>query len=343
MRADQTSRWPKLAVAARRISVWPLWAACSFLAAAPCCGQPLPAYPAKPIRAIIGFAAGGNTDVAARVIGKKVGELLGQPVVIDNRPGAGGSLAAEAVASAPADGYTLLVGNLSSQVLHPAVVARARVHAETAFVPVALANQTPIYLGVASSLRAASTRDFIAKARVKPGAFSYGAPSAGGVGHLAAVLFNREAGIRAEPIIYKGSSPAAIDLAAGSLQYLFDGLAALAPHVASGRVALLAVSGPRRQAELPQVPTFAEAGFPSMSGMLTWNAWFAPAGTPAAVVAQLNRALLQALADPEVAQALQQAGNDVCPPLSPQEVSSFLAAERQRWLPLLRQAGIPSE
>ena len=318
-------------------------AACGFLLALSCNAQQLPAYPVKPIRAIVGFAPGGNTDVAARVIGKKLGELLGQPVVIENRPGAGGGLATEAVASATADGYTLLVGNLSSQVLHPASSVHPRVNAETAFIPVALANQTPVYLGVTPGLRVASVREFIARARVSPGSFSYGAPSAGGVGHLAAVLFNRQAGIAAEPIIYKGSSPAAVDLAAGSLQYMFDGMAALSPHVTAGRVSVLAVSGGRRQSGSPNVPTFAEGGYPEMSGLLTWNAWFAPTGTPAAIVSKLNHALLQALADPEVVKSLQQAGNDVCPPLSPQEVSKFMAAERRRWLPLLKQAGVKPE
>jgi tripartite-type tricarboxylate transporter receptor subunit TctC len=318
-------------------------AACAFLMALSCQAQQPASYPVKPIRAIIGFAAGGNTDVAARVIGKKLGDLLGQPVVIENRPGAGGGIAADAVASASADGYTLLVGNLSSQVLHPALSAHPRVNVETAFAPVALTNQTPIYLGVTSGLRAGSVREFIARAKVTPGSFSYGAPSAGGVGHLAAVLFNRQVGVFAEPIVYKGSSPAAVDLAAGSLQYMFDGMAALAPHVAAGRVNVLAVSGGRRQPESPDVPTFAEAGYPEMSALLTWNAWFAPAATNAAIVSKLNRALLQALADPEVVKSLQQAGNDVCPPMSPLEVSRFIAAERRRWLPLLRQAGVKPE
>jgi tripartite-type tricarboxylate transporter receptor subunit TctC len=313
------------------------------VAASACLGQPAPAYPAKPIRAIVGFAAGGNTDIAARVIGKKAGELLGQAIIIENRPGAGGSLAMEAAASAPADGYTLLVGTLSSHVLHPASVAHSRVDPGVAFTPVALTNQTPIYLGVASSLRAGSIGEFIARARMKPGSFSYGAPSAGGVGHLAAVLFNRQAGIAAEPIIYKGSSPATVDLAAGTLQYMFDGIAAFAPHVAAGRVSVLAVSGDRRQPDLPNVPTFAEAGYPEMSALLTWNAWFVPAATPPQVVSRLNSALVQALADPEVAKALRQAGNDVFPSMPSQDVSRFMAAERKRWLPLLQQAGIKPE
>jgi tripartite-type tricarboxylate transporter receptor subunit TctC len=150
-------------------------------------------------------------------------------------------------------------------------------------------------------------------------------------------------GIAAEPIIYKGSSPAAVDLAAGSLQYMFDGMAALAPHVTAGRVNVLAVSGGHRQPESPNVPTFAEAGYPEMSALLTWNAWFAPAATPAAIVSKLNGAMLHALADPEVVKSLRLAGNDVCPPMSPQDVSRFMAAERRRWLPLLKQAGVKPE
>lgn len=304
--------------------------------------QPGP-FPHKPLHALIGFAAGGNTDVVARAIAKKLGEIVGQPVVIENRPGAGGTLASEAVASAAPDGYTLLVSNLSSHVLAPALMARTRVDAQKAFVPIALTNRTPIFLAVGSAVRADSLREFIAKARVRPGTFSYGAPSAGGVGHLAAVLFNRQAGIVAQPIVYKGSNPATVDLAGGTLQYMFDGMAALGPHVASGRVTVLAVSGTHRQPELPQVPTFAEAGFPEMSQLQTWNAWFAPSGTPQALVLKLNQALMQALADAPLQQSLRGYGNEPYPPLTPAQVASFLAAERQRWLPLLQQAGVKPE
>lgn len=300
-------------------------------------------FPAKPLRAFIGFAAGGNTDVVARAIAKKLAELAGQPVVIENRPGAGGTLANEAVASAAPDGYTLLVSNLSSHVLAPALMARPRVDVQKAFVPVALTNRTPIFLGVSSAVRADSLREFIAKARVRPGAFSYGAPSAGGVGHLAAVMFNRQAGIVAEPIVYKGSNPATVDLAGGTLQYMFDGMAALAPHIASGRVTVLAVSGTHRQPELPQVPTFAEAGFPEMSQLETWNAWFAPTGTPQAAVLKLNQLLMQALADAQLQQSLRSYGNEAYPPMTPAQVAAFIASERQRWLPLLQQAGVKPE
>jgi tripartite-type tricarboxylate transporter receptor subunit TctC len=295
------------------------------------------------VHALVGFAAGGNTDVVARAIAKKVGELLGQPVVIENRPGAGGVLATEAAASAPPDGYTLLVTNLSSHILAPAATARRRLDADAAFVPLALTNRTPIYLAASASVRADTLREFIAKARVRPGAFSYGAPSAGGVGHLAAVMFNKLAGITAEPIVYKGSNPATVDLAAGSLQYMFDGMAALGPHIASGRVTVLAVSGQQRQPELPNVPTFAEAGFAEMSQLQTWNAWLAPKATPAAIVQRLNQALLQALADAQLQQSLRVYGNEAYPPMTPAQVAAFIATERRRWLALLQQTGVKPE
>lgn len=320
-----------------------LVAAACYWAASPAVAQQQAQFPAKPIRLLIGFAPGGNTDVVARTIAKKAGELLGQPFIIENKPGAGGSLAGEAVATAPADGYTLLVGTLSTQVLNVGLIAKPRFNVEADFAPIALTNQTAIYFGVPASLGARTLAEFVAKGRARTGAFNYGAPSIGGVGHLAAVIFNRQAGIAAEAVVYKGSSPAVLDLAAGRIEYLIDGLAVLAPQVASSRVALLGVSGKRRNPDWPDVPTFTEAGYPELSNLLTWNAWFAPVGTPKPVVAQLNKALLKALADPDVAKALQKAGNDVSPPMGPDQVADFLAAERKRWLPVMKEAGVKPE
>lgn len=301
------------------------------------------AYPARPIRLLVGFAPGGNTDVAARIVARKAGELLGQQVIVENKPGAGGSLAAETVASAAADGYTLLVGTLSTQVLNIGLQAKPRVRMESDFTPIAMTNEAPMVLGVSTSLGATSIADFVARMRSRGTALNYGAPSVGGVGHLAAVMFNRQAGVAAEPVVYKGSSAAVIDLAAGRIDYLFDGFAVLAPQVSSGRVTLLAVSGQRRQPDWPQLPTFAEAGYPDLSKLMTWNAWFAPSRTPKPVVDQLNRALQRALADPEVVQALHKAGNDVPAAMTPSQLAEFLAEERRRWLPLIRQAGIKPE
>lgn len=297
-------------------------------------------YPSKPIRLLIGFAPGGNTDVTARIIAKRASELLGQPFVVENKPGAGGSFAGEVVASAPRDGYTLLVGTLSTQVLNVGLIAKPRFNVETDFEPVALTNQTAIYFGVPTSFGARSLSEFVAMGKAPGTSLNYGAPSAGGVGHLAAVLFNRKAGLSAQAVVYKGSSAAVVDLAAGRVEYMLDGLAVLAPQVAANRVAVLAVSGPRRNAEWPNVPTFAEAGYPELSKLLTWNAWFAPKGTPAAIVVQLNKVLLQVLADPEVVKALAKTGNDVSPPMTPAQTAAFLVDERKRWLPMMKDAGI---
>lgn len=304
----------------------------------------LAAYPTRPVRVVVGFAPGGNTDVAARIVARKAGELLGQQVVVENRPGAGGSLAAEAVVLAPADGYTLLVGTLSTQVLNIGLQAKPRVRMDSDFAPVALTNEAPLLLGVGTSSGANTIAEFVARAKARSGSpINYGAPAVGGVGHLAAVMFNRQAGVQAEAVVYKGSSAAVIDLAAGRIDYLFDGFAVLAPQLASGRVALLGISGQRRHPDWPQLPTFAEAGYPELSKLMTWNAWFAPARTPRPIVEQLNRALLRALADPEVLQALKKTGNEVPPALTPAQLNDFLADERRRWLPVIRQAGIQPE
>lgn len=311
-----------------------------LLPAAPARAQ---GFPARPIRLLVGFSAGGNTDVAARIVARKAGELLGQQVIVENRPGAGGMLAAEAVVQAAPDGYTLLAGTLSTQVLNLGLQARPRVRVDADFVPLALTNQAPVLLGVSGSLGVGSVADFVARAKARSGSFNYGAPSVGGVGHLAAVMFNRQAGVAAEPVVYKGSSAAVVDLAAGRVEYLFDGLSVLAPQLAGGRVALLAISGARRHPDWPQLPTFAEAGYPDLSKLMTWNAWFAPSRTPRAVVEQLHGALQRALADPEVAQALKKTGNDVPAALSLPQLAGFLAAERERWLPVMREAGIQPE
>jgi tripartite-type tricarboxylate transporter receptor subunit TctC len=305
--------------------------------------QTTPEYPGKPIRLLIGFAAGGNTDVSARVVAKRVSELLGQPILIDNKSGAGGSLAGETVATAPADGYTLLVGTLSTQVLNIGLLAKPRFNAETDFVPLALTNQSAVYFGVPAVLRTPTLKDFVAKAKQQTGNFNYGAPSVGGVGHLSAVIFNKQAGVTAQPVAYKGSSAAVIDLAGGRIEYLIDGMAVLAPQLASGKVVVLALSGKQRNPAWPDIPTFAEAGYADMSNLLTWNGWFAPAKTPASIVAKLNQALRTAMADANVIQALQNTGNEVSPAMSSAQTAKFIAAERRRWLPLIKDAGIQPE
>jgi tripartite-type tricarboxylate transporter receptor subunit TctC len=312
-------------------------------AAAVCHAQTADRFPSKPIRVLVGFAAGGNTDVAARIVAHRVSELLGQPLVVENRPGAGGNLAGAAVAKAPADGYTLLVGTLSTQVLNTGLGVKPAFNAQTDFVPLALTNQTAVYLGVSESLGVHTLAEFAARAKAKPGSFSYAVPSVGGVGHLAATALNRELGIVAIPVVYKGSSPAAVDLAGGSVQYMLDGMVAFAPLITSKRIRVLAVSGNRRNPEWPDVPTFSELGLPRLSNLLTWNGWFAPAATPKPIVNTLNKALVQALTDPAVVAALQQSGNDVAAPMSPQQAAEFVTAERRRWQPLMREAAIKPE
>ena len=257
-----------------------------FVASGVCFAQ---AYPAKPVKLVVGFAAGGPTDVVARAFADQASRSLGQPFVVENKPGANTILAAQAVASAPADGYTVLFGATNHTMIPALYGDRVKFDAVKSFQPICSVATSPTVLVVGPSIPAITLGDFLAKVRAEPGRVSAGTPGVGSSGHFATEMFARANGLRFNHVPYKGAAPAVNDLMGGQLDSSFATLGSVLPQIEGGKLTALAVAATRRSALLPQVPTFAEAG----AGDLSADAWYgvlAPAGVPTPVVEALQRA-----------------------------------------------------
>jgi tripartite-type tricarboxylate transporter receptor subunit TctC len=276
------------------------------LFALPLCDAAIAAYPEKPVRIVVGFAAGGPTDVVARLFAEKLAQLNGQPFVVDNKPGAASMIAATEVARAPGDGYTLLM-TATNHATSPAVLPKVPYDTQKDFTAIMLVAEGPHVLVVPSSSPFNSVKDVVAAAKAKPDDLTYSSSGKGGTVHFAGAMFEEAAGVRLIHVPYKGAAPAVQDLLAGQVQMSFASLASVSSHVRSGKLKLLAIAAPARVAEFPTVPTFAEAGYPAVS-ISAWTGLLAPAKTPRAVVEKLAGQLQQIVAMPEVRQRLQSLG-----------------------------------
>jgi len=293
-------------------------------------------YPDKPLKLVVPFPPGGPTDIVGRLVAQKLAEGIGQPVVVENRPGAGGTVGSTAVARAPADGYTLLYGS-TTLAIAPSLYRDLAYDPRTAFAPISLVSRGPIIAAVNAQLPAKTLKDFIALAKSSPGRINYGSAGSGTPPHLAAELFKTVAGVDLVHVPYKGGGPAVSDLAGGQVQVCFEGLPTLLPHIKSGKVRALAITGAKRDPALPEVPTFAEAGLPGYDANF-WNGLVAPAGTPAEVIARLNSVLVQALATPEVHAAFVRLGLEAAG-TTPQQFGDFIAAEIDKWARVVKASG----
>ncbi len=264
-------------------------------------------YPARPITLIVPFSAGGGNDTVARLIAQTIAGPLGQPVLVDNKPGAGGSVGAELAAHAPADGYTLFLGGVGSHALNPALNPRLRYDPVKDFAPVAWLASAPLLLAVHPSVPVHSVAELIAYARQHPGQLNYASNGNGSSSQLAAVAFNTMAGTEMAHVPYKGLAPATLDLLAGRVQLMFSSPVALMPSVQAGKLRVLGTTGTRRLPALPDVPTVAEAGLPGYQAG-SWYGVLAPAGTPPAIVERLNVEMVKALNQPDVRARLLQEG-----------------------------------
>jgi tripartite-type tricarboxylate transporter receptor subunit TctC len=298
------------------------------------------AYPAKPIRFIVPFAAGGGNDNVARLVGKRLADSLGQPVVIDNRPGAGGVLGAELAAKAAPDGYTLFLGGVGSHAINPNLHERLPYDPIKDFAPIVLLASAPLILVVHPSVPADSIREFIALARSKPGQLNYASNGNGSSSHLAAVMFDVMAGASMVHVPYKGGAPMMIDLVGGQVNVMFVSAPQAIPQVKAGRIKALAIGSPRRIAQLPETPTVAETlpGFAAQS----WVGALVPAGTPPDAVARLHRELSAALGDAEVRGKLVAQGFDVVGS-TPGEFLAFARTESEKWAKVIRDYRIRVE
>ena len=298
-------------------------------------------YPAKPIRLIVPFAAGGGNDNVARLVGKRLADGLGQPVLVDNRPGAGGVVGAELAAKSAPDGYTLFLGGVGSHAINPNLHEKLPYDPIRDFAPVVLLAQAPLILVVHPSVPVNNVAEFIAYARAHPGRLNFASNGNGSSSQLAAVMFDSMAGIDLVHVPYKGLAPALSDLLSGQVQLMFSSVVAILPHIKAGKLRGLAVTGAKRLASMPELPTIAESGLPGYEAS-SWYGILAPAGTPRDIVVRLNAELAKALEQPEVRSSLLAEGAE---PVggSPERFAAHILAEKERLGKLIRDAHIRLE
>ncbi len=305
------------------------------LEAAPVMAQ---AFPTKPLRLIVSFVPGGPTDIVARVVAGKMSEGLGQQVVVENRGGAGGTLGADAVAKSPGDGYTLLLGTISTLGVASSVYPNLPYDPRKSFAPVSLLTDAYFVIGVNSTAVPGTLREFIAQAKAAPGKFNFASNGAGNITHIAGELFNNMVGTNVVHIPYKGTAPAALDVAAGRAHVQFDVLPAFQQHIASGKIRALAIASPRRDSRIPDVPTTAEAG---MSDFVL-SAWFglvATAGSPEPAIRRMNAEINKGLAANDVRETIFKLGLEPAGG-SPEQFAALIAKENERWPAIVKAAGI---
>jgi tripartite-type tricarboxylate transporter receptor subunit TctC len=311
-----------------------LAAACTAFAAPAALAQK---FPDKPIRFIVPFPPGGGNDILARAIAPKMGEFLGQPVVIDNRAGAGGNIGTDLAAKSAPDGYTIVIA--SNQVtINPWLYAKLPFDIEKDFVAVAQAATVPMVLAVHPSVPANTLKEFIALAKASPGKFNHGTPGNGTPQHIAFEVFNHAAGVQVTHIAYKGTGPAIADLIGGQVQSAIGTMASLEQHVKAGKLRALGVTTPKRSPAMPNVPTIAEAGLPGFEVPL-WYSILAPAGTPKEIVARLSSEVARALAVPETRERLTAQGFDVNY-LNPEQMSDLIRNDIARWQKSIKDIGL---
>ncbi|HYC35067.1 MAG TPA: tripartite tricarboxylate transporter substrate binding protein [Usitatibacter sp.] len=315
----------------------------AFLAAAAALAFPTlgyaQAYPSKPIKIIVPFAVGGIADTFARVIAQKLSDSWGQPVVVENRGGAGGNIGADVVAKSPPDGYTLVMGNIGTHAINPFLMKNVPFDPLKDFVPVAHVLEAEGLLVVNSSVPAKSVAELVALAKSQPGKLSYASGGMGTTSHLAGELFKSLAGVDMVHVPYKGNSPAITDVLGGQVQMIFATMPTVLPHVKGGRLRALAVLGDSRNPAV-DVPTIGETvkGF----SVINWIGLFAPAGTPADIVARWNAEVQKIMSTPEVQKRLETEGAKFIPS-TPQSFAAFQKAESEKWSRAIKAAGIRPE
>ncbi len=316
-------------------STWKNLAAAAFMAVA-AIAHAQQAYPSRPIKLIVPWPPGGGVDTAARIISQPLAERLGQPIIVDNKPGVAGNLGTAAAAKEPADGYTLLMGSLSPNSVNPWLYSKLGFDPIKDFDYVALAYIVPSFLVVPANSPANSPKDLVAIAKASPGKLNFGSGGVGSSQHLFSVMFNTATGIQTVHVPYKGTAPAEAGLVAGEIDYMVDPPTAL-PFVESGRLKALAVASANRSPALPNVPTLDEVGIPNVHTS-TWYGFLAPAGTPKAVVERLNREINAVLKTPEIqARLLKSAAQSY--DWTPEQFTKFAKEELERYKAVVQASG----
>src|SRR4051812_47311325 len=315
----------------------------AMMAAALCAAPSSPAqsFPEKPIRFVVGFTPGGPSDILARALGQKLGERWGQQVVIENRPGAGGNVAAEAVAKSVPDGYTWLLGNNSILATNRSLYRSLGYDPVKDFAPVALVAIQPNILVINPDVPAGSVRELIALAKSRPGKLNYASSGSGAAAHLAGELFKAMTGVDMVHVPYKGAQPALTDVIGGQAQLMFATSASVIPYIKAGRLRALAVTPAQRSASVPGLPTVSEAGGPGFEA-IPWHGVVVPAATPAALVVRLNRDIVAALGERDLRERLESLGAEVAAG-TPAQFAEYIAREIPKWAKVVKDSGARAE
>ena len=298
------------------------------------------AYPANPVRVLVGLAPGGGTDIQTRLFAQKLTEAFNRSFIVENRPGAAGTVAYAVAAKSPPDGYTLM-GITSGYTITPHVYKKLPYDPARDFVPISLVSQAPFILVVHPSLPAKSVKDLLSIARAKPGVLNSASAGLGSSTHMAFELFKALSGVKITHVPYKGTGPALVDVIAGQVHMLFGNVLSTLTHVKGGRLRALAVTTARRSKVLPDLPTIAESGVPAYENS-TWHGWLAPAGTPQAVVNRLNAELVKAAKAPDISEKLAADGGEGVGS-TPEQFGQLIATETARWGRVIKEAGITPE
>ncbi|HLQ01547.1 MAG TPA: tripartite tricarboxylate transporter substrate binding protein [Burkholderiales bacterium] len=316
-------------------------AAALFVALAFSGGAGAQGWPEKPVRFIVGFTPGGPSDILARALGQKLADLRGQQVVIENRPGAGGNIAAELVAKSAPDGATWLLGNNSILATNQSLYRSLGYDPVKDFAPVALVAIQPNILVVNPNVPAGSVKELIALAKAKPGELNYASSGSGAAAHLAGELFKAMTGVDMVHVPYKGAQPALTDVIAGQAQLMFATSASVIPYIKAGRLRALAVTTARRSAAVPELPTLSEAGVPGFEA-ITWHGVVVPGATPAPLVERLNRDIVKVLRLPDLRERLESLGAEVVAG-TPRDFADYIAREIPKWTKVVKDSGARAE
>ncbi len=298
-------------------------------------------YPSRPITLVVGFAPGGGTDTVARVMQKKLGEYLGQTIVVENRAGAGGIIAADLVSKAAPDGYTILLATIAALAVAPHLNSKLPYNPLRDFAPISMATVSGNVLVVHPSLPAKTIAEYVKEANSRPGGLPYGTSGIGSAGNLAGELFRLTAKANLIHVPYKGGGPAMSDLLGAQILSVFASATTAVPQVKAGRLRALGTTSAKRSATMPEVPTIAEQGYPGYEAT-NWYAFVAPAKTPRNVVVRLNREIVKTLRDPETHDAIFKQGEEPTPS-TPEELAQHMAREYATWGKVIKEAGIPVE
>jgi len=318
-----------------------LWLACLLALLLPVQVTRAADYPVRPVTLVTAFTPGGPSDLLARIVGQRLSEILHQPFVVDGRPGGGGNIAAEFVARATPDGYTLLLGNNSILATNMSLYKKLGYDARRDFAPIALIGSQANILVVGPRVHANAMSELIALAKANPGKLNYASTGYGAAAHLSAELFKRDAGVDIVMVPYKGAGPALQDLMAGQVDMVFATAASVIGHIRSGALRPLAVTTAKRTTLLPDVATVAELGIPGFEAT-TWHGLVAPAGTPKDIINTLNRATIEALKDPNVRKSLTDLGVDIAGS-SPEEFAAYIRLEIPKWAAVIAASGAQVE